>query len=83
MPVSKPRKKKNESRSVESAITEPVPNPTWWAPVMVALFIIGLVWVVVTYITQSAFPIPKIGQWNLAVGFAIIMVGFMMTMRWR
>ena len=83
MPVSKPRKKRNVSRPVESATTEVKPNPTWWAPVMVTLFIVGLIWVVVTYITQSAYPLPKIGSWNLGVGFAIIMVGFMMTMRWR
>ena len=58
-------------------------NPSWWAPVMVGLMVAGLIWVVVTYIAQSAYPIPGLGGWNLAVGFALILVGFGMTMRWR
>lgn len=58
-------------------------NPTWWAPVMLGLMVAGLLWVVVTYISQSAYPIPGIGSWNLAVGFALILAGFGMTMRWQ
>ena len=58
-------------------------SPTWWAPVMVGLMLVGLVWVVVFYITQERFPIPQLGRWNLGVGFAFMMAGFMMTTRWR
>ncbi len=81
MPESKSRKKK--------AFTPPPPpaeekqNPTWWAPAMVTLMVIGLIWVVVTYLTDSRFPVPGIGAWNLAIGFGVMMVGFLMTMRWR
>ncbi|HLS26993.1 MAG TPA: cell division protein CrgA [Beutenbergiaceae bacterium] len=81
MPESKSRKKK--------AYTPPPPpaeekqNPRWWAPMMVTLMVIGLVWVVVTYLTDSRFPVPSIGSWNLAIGFGVMMVGFLMTMRWR
>ena len=81
MPESKSRKKK--------AFTPPPPpaeekqNPTWWAPAMVTLMVIGLIWVVVTYLTDSRFPVPGIGAWNLAIDFGVMMVGFLMTMRWR
>lgn len=50
---------------------------------MVTLMILGLVWVVATYLAQSAWPVPGIGNWNLAIGFGIMMIGFVMTMRWR
>ena len=81
MPESKPRKK--PAYTPPPASTAVKPNPTWWAPAMVTLLIVGLVWVVVTYIMQSAGPIPGIGSYNLAIGFAVMMVGFIMTMRWR
>ncbi len=79
-----------ESKSRKKSATPPPPkpsgpkqSPTWWAPTMCVLMVIGLAWVVTTYLTDSRFPIPEIGQWNLAVGFALMMVGFLMTMRWR
>lgn len=81
MPESKPRKK--------PAYTPPPPpagpkkSASWWAPTMVALMVVGLIWVVVTYLSDSRFPVPGIGSWNLAAGFAVMMVGFLMTMRWR
>jgi cell division protein CrgA len=59
------------------------PNPRWWAPVMLGLMVLGLVWIVVFYITQTAYPIPKIGNWNLAIGFGLLLAGFVMTTRWR
>jgi hypothetical protein len=59
------------------------PNPRWWAPVMLALMVLGLVWIVVFYITQTAYPIPKISTWNLLIGFGLLLAGFGMTTRWR
>jgi Cell division protein CrgA len=59
------------------------PNPRWWAPVMLALMVLGLVWIVVFYITQTAYPIPKINTWNLLIGFGLLLAGFGMTTRWR
>lgn len=84
MPKSRSRKKKQVPASTphEHSANE-APNPEWWVPVMVTLFIVGLVYIVVTYLSGSSFPLPGIGNWNLGVGFAIIMAGFLMTMRWR
>ena len=45
--------------------------------------VLGLAWIVVTYITQSQFPIPGIASWNLAIGFVLIITGFMLTTRWQ
>lgn len=84
MPESR-RRKKPASPSGGSSATPaiPTPNPRWYAPVMVALMVIGLIWIVVFYITQQQYPIPGIGLWNMGIGFAIAMAGFLMTTRWR
>jgi LPXTG-motif cell wall-anchored protein len=50
---------------------------------MVGLMVIGLVWIVVFYITQGSFPIGSLNNWNLLIGFALLMAGFFMTTRWR
>ena len=70
------------TRRVEETIKGTKSNPRWFVPLFCALMIIGLVWAVVYYLT-SDYPIPNIGTWNLAIAFAIIMVGFIMTMWWR
>jgi hypothetical protein len=50
---------------------------------MLTLMIVGLAWIVVTYMMQSQYPIPGIGQWNLAIGFVLILAGFGLTTRWH
>ncbi len=82
MPESRVRRK-SAYTAPQSSSGAPKPNPRWWAPVMVALLVIGLIYLVVSYISQFAFPIGAIGYWNLAVGFGILMTGFVMTTRWR
>ena len=59
------------------------PNPVWFRPVMFGFMILGLVWIIVFYVSQSEFPIPALGAWNILVGFGIAFVGFLMTTRWR
>ena len=82
MPESKPRKKPVAATpSVAKAV--PQGNPRWLVPAMGALFILGLIWVVTTYLSETRFPIPGIGNWNLAVGFAMLMAGMGLAMRWR
>jgi len=50
---------------------------------MIGLMVSGLLWVVVTYISQTRYPIPGIENWNLAVGFVLILAGFGLTTRWH
>ena len=85
MPKSRSRKKKQNTAPVtaQTAPKSEAPNPDWWVPVMVTLFLVGLVYIVVTYLSGPQYPVPGIGNWNLGVGFALIMAGFIMTMRWR
>lgn len=60
------------------------PNPVWFKPVMIGFMLLGLVWVLVFYLsTNGSLPIPGIGAWNLAIGFGIALIGFLMTTRWR
>lgn len=83
MPESRTRKKAKPARPAVVHPAEARTNPTWYVPLFVALLVIGLAWVVITYITDSRWPIPAFGAWNLAVGFGFILVGFGMTMRWK
>ena len=78
------KRAKAESENEIHAWTDGIPlSPVWWAPVFTTLMIVGLLWIVVFYISGATYTIPKIGQWNLAVGGGIAFVGFLMTMRWR
>ena len=68
---------------VESSSADSAPNPVWFKPVMIRLMLLGLVWVLIFYISGMQFPIPGIDAWNLVIGFGIAFVGFLMTTRWR
>ena len=88
MPKSKLRKKVQERHAHEELIhdTEPhglLESPRWLAPVMVANFLIGLFWIVIFYVTQTRFPIPDIGAWNMIIGFSFVGVGFSLATKWR
>lgn len=60
------------------------PSPGWVGATIAALFLIGIVWLVLYYTTsggvigQRAF-----GGWNVFVGFAFICGGFGLATRWR
>lgn len=58
-------------------------SPRWLAPLMVTLFVVGLLWVVVYYVTQTEYPIGGIGLWNMGIGFAFIIAGFVLSTRWK
>jgi 5'-3' exonuclease len=81
------REKENNSR-VQKSIKGAKTNPKWFVPLFCTLLIVGLAWVVIYYATSmngstTYFPIPKIGDWNLLIGFLIMLAGFLMTMWWN
>ena len=82
MPESRSRKKPAYTPPT-AASSAPKPNPVWWVPVMLGLMVLGLLWIVATYLLSAEFPIPGIGQWNLAIGFVLIIAGFTLTTRWH
>lgn len=78
------RSDKGDENLTEVTPGDPAPNPVWFKPIMLGLMILGLVWVIVYYLSGAQqLPIPGIGGWNLVVGFGIAFVGFLMTTRWR
>lgn len=87
MPESRKRKKNGKvvSDDIElKAWTEGIPlSPSWWAPLLSAFLVAGLVWLMVFYISYSQYPIPGIGWWNMLIGLGLMMTGFLMTLRWR
>ncbi len=59
------------------------PTPLWYRVIMFGLMIAGVMWIMVYYITQSMYPIAALGAWNLVVGVGLMMLGLIMTTRWR
>ena len=82
MPESRARKKADYTPPPTRA-AGPTTSPGWYAPVMVALLVVGLLYVVVFYVTDRRFPIEALGSWNVVVGFVVMMAGFVMATRWR
>jgi len=87
MPKSKVRKKVEKQRAIaqveEVVENEAVESPKWLAPVMVANFLIGLIWIVIFYVSSTSYPIPGIGPWNMLVGFGFVGIGFSLATRWQ
>lgn len=89
MASSKKRRKKNSELSeldaqIMAADDQPAPLPTWYKAAMFGLLMIGLLWIMVFYLTPGGqLPIPGIGGWNIIAGFGLAMVGFIMMTRWR
>lgn len=60
------------------------PSSTFYIVVMLGLMLLGLAWLVVNYLAGSNIPgMRELGNWNFAIGFALIIAGLLMTMRWR
>lgn len=55
----------------------------WVAPLMLAMFGLGLAWIVVFYVTDAGLPIEAIGNWNIVVGFGFIAAGFVVSTQWK
>jgi hypothetical protein len=70
-------------RPAEVHSGEQAPNPVWFRPVMFGFMLLGLVWIIVFYVSGSNYPIPTLGAANILIGFGIMFVGFLMTTRWR
>ncbi|GGK92601.1 cell division protein CrgA [Sphaerisporangium melleum] len=58
-------------------------SPRWLAPTMVVAWIIGILWIAVFYIIPTAPVIGPLGNWNLLVGFVLIIFGVVLSTRWR
>jgi hypothetical protein len=90
VPKSKVRKKSVytppegvlQNRAARARAAEP--SPQWFAPLMVALLVVGLAWIVVYYVAGDKLGfMVDIGPWNFAIGFGAMVAGLVMSMRWR
>ena len=71
------------AKQVETRSAELGPNPVWFKPLMFGFMLLGLVWIIVFYVSGQTLPIPGILSWNILIGFGIMFIGFLMTTRWR
>ncbi|MGY1740435.1 MULTISPECIES: cell division protein CrgA [unclassified Blastococcus] len=88
MPKSKVRKK--SAYTPPPTVLQPgsaraaAPSPRWYAPVMVTLMVLGLLWIVVYYVAGDEIAFMRdLSAWNFAIGFGAMVAGLVMSMRWR
>ncbi len=88
MPESKKRKKPAATPPPASGgAKKRGPSPRWLAPLMLVLFGLGVLWLVVFYLTEQrmgGIPVAEdLGNANLLVGFGFIIAGFGLSTQWR
>jgi hypothetical protein len=85
--VPKSRLRKDRSHASQAINETPLAiikeSPRWLAPVMVTAFLLGLIWIVIFYVSGTRYPIPHIGSWNMLVGFVFVGFGFTLATRWK
>ena len=88
MPKSKVRKKAvytaPTDRRTPVKVKSAGPSHPIYVAVMLAVMLLGLAWLVTNYIAGDKIPLlTDLGNWNFAIGFALMIGGLLMTMRWR
>jgi hypothetical protein len=87
VPKSQVRKKKvytppTDVRPSSAAATRK-PSPIWLPVTAVALIVVGIAWLVVYYLSETAYPVASWGYWNLAIGFGAMVASLAVLSRWR
>lgn len=84
MPKSRTRKQGDFTPPPQKLPASAKVSARWVAPTMVALLLIGLIWIVVYYIAASSVDfVSALGAWNIVIGFGFIFAGLMVATRWR
>ena len=85
MPKSKVRKKVAYTPPAQkSAARQAGPTSPVYIIVMLGLMIVGLAWLVVNYLAGDKIGIfSALGSFNFLIGFSLIVIGLLMTMKWR
>lgn len=56
----------------------------WVAPAMLVFFALGLAWLVTYYVAGQSVPgMSALNNWNLLIGFGLIVAGFGFATQWR
>lgn len=83
MPKSKVRRKPAYTPPPKPG---PVAGPSHpvYVGVMLGVGLLGLAWLVVNYLASESVPFMQdLGPWNFLIGFGLIVVSLLMTMKWR
>jgi hypothetical protein len=87
VPKSQVRKKKVYTPPTDvrptTAATSKRPSPVWLPATAVSLIVFGIAWLVVYYLSETAYPVATWGYWNLAVGFGALVSALLVLSRWR
>lgn len=88
MPKSKVRKKSVYTPPAEALGPAKVrvagPSHPLYVAVMLGMMLLGLLWLVVNYLAIDKIPLlSDLGNWNFLIGFVLMVIGLLMTMRWR
>ncbi len=96
MPKSRVRKKKvytppAEFRPRPTTAESKKPSPPWVPILAVGLIVVGILWLVVFYLTNAfqelpeaiGTPLTKLGYWNLGIGFGALVASLLVLSRWR
>ncbi|MCU1691202.1 MAG: hypothetical protein JWM64_293 [Frankiales bacterium] len=85
MPESKKRKTaRTPSTAATTVRKKKGPSPVWLAPLMLTLFAIGILWLVVFYLSNGEMPVAEgVGNGHLLIGFGFIVGGFVLSTQWR
>lgn len=87
MPKSKVRKKKVYTPPAEvrpaSESTRNKQSPPWLPGLGVGFIAVGIAWLVVFYISTGDYPVATLGNWNLVIGFGLMVASLPVLARWR
>ncbi|MBD0292657.1 MAG: cell division protein CrgA [Jiangellaceae bacterium] len=84
MPKSRLRRRSDFTPPPLRVRTDARISRRWVAPTMVTLLLLGLVWLVVYYVTEGDLPLMSaLGGWNLVVGMGLITAGFFTATKWK
>ena len=62
----------------------PKPSPRWVGPTFVTLLCIGFLYILLFYAELLPWGGPdSLGNYNLLIGFALVVVGMILATRWR
>jgi hypothetical protein len=87
VPKSEIRKKKVYTPPSDvlqsSSASDKRPSPVWLPATAVGLIVFGIGWLVVYYLSETAYPVQAWGYWNLAVGFGAMVASLALLSKWK
>lgn len=87
MPKSKVRKKTTYPSTPATRTPVKVkagPSPAWYVTIMLGFMLAGLLWLLVYYLAAEKISwMSDLNAWNFLIGFGLMVIGLIMTMRWR